>query len=80
MTKQMAAPDLKILLIGATGQLGGDLIRNNPGYEFIAPDRQELDLARPAEAARSSGKRARSAAAWAARAKREPVLASAIFS
>ena len=51
MTKQMAAPDLKILLIGATGQLGGDLIRNNPGYEFIAPDRQELDLARPAEAA-----------------------------
>jgi dTDP-4-dehydrorhamnose reductase len=51
MTKQMAVSGLKILLIGATGQLGGDLIRNNPGYEIIAPDRRELDLARPAEAA-----------------------------
>lgn len=36
---------MKILLIGKTGQLGSDLIRNNPGHEIIAPDRDELDLA-----------------------------------
>lgn len=36
---------MKILLIGKTGQLGGDLIRNNPGYEVTAPGRDELDLA-----------------------------------
>jgi dTDP-4-dehydrorhamnose reductase len=37
---------MKILLIGATGQLGGDLIRNNPGHEIVAPPREQLDLAR----------------------------------
>jgi dTDP-4-dehydrorhamnose reductase len=42
---------MKILLIGATGQLGGDLIRNNPGHEILAPGRDQLDLARPGEAA-----------------------------
>jgi dTDP-4-dehydrorhamnose reductase len=42
---------MKILLIGATGQLGGDLIRNNPGHEILAPGREGLDLARPGEAA-----------------------------
>lgn len=42
---------MKILLIGATGQLGGDLLRNNPGHEIVAPARAELDLARPGEAA-----------------------------
>ena len=42
---------MKILLIGATGQLGGDLIRNNPGHEIVAPGRDVLDLARPGEAA-----------------------------
>lgn len=36
---------MKLLLIGATGQLGGDLIRNNPGHDIAAPDRRELDLA-----------------------------------
>ncbi len=36
---------MKVLLIGKTGQLGGDLIRNNPGYEIIAPDRDDLDIA-----------------------------------
>ncbi len=41
---------MKILLIGATGQLGGDLLRNNPGHEMVAPSRHALDLARPAEA------------------------------
>ena len=29
---------MKILLIGATGQLGGDLARNNPGHEIVAPE------------------------------------------
>ena len=43
---------MKILLIGATGQLGGDLLRNNPGHEIIAPGREALDLARQGEAAR----------------------------
>lgn len=42
---------MKILLIGATGQLGGDLLRNNHGHEIVAPPREELDLARPGEAA-----------------------------
>ena len=43
---------MKILLIGRTGQLGGDLLRNNPGHEIVAPSRDELDLGRPGEAAR----------------------------
>jgi dTDP-4-dehydrorhamnose reductase len=47
---------VKILLIGATGQLGGDLLRNNAGHEIVAPTRQELDLARPGEAAQLIGK------------------------
>ena len=42
---------MKILLIGATGQLGSDLLRNNPGHEIAAPGRGQLDLARPGEAA-----------------------------
>jgi dTDP-4-dehydrorhamnose reductase len=37
---------MKILLIGSTGQLGGDLLRNNPGHEIVAPDRTRLDLER----------------------------------
>ncbi len=41
---------MKILLIGASGQLGGDLLRNNPGHEIVAPGRDVLDLSRPAEA------------------------------
>lgn len=44
---------MKILLIGVTGQLGSDLVRNNPGHEIHAPSRAELDLARPGEAARA---------------------------
>jgi len=44
---------MKILLVGATGQLGGDLVRNNPGHEIIAPSRDSLDLIRPGEAARA---------------------------
>jgi dTDP-4-dehydrorhamnose reductase len=43
---------VKILLIGRTGQLGGDLLRNNSGHEIVAPSREELDLGRPGEAAR----------------------------
>jgi dTDP-4-dehydrorhamnose reductase len=43
---------MKILLIGATGQLGGDLLRNNPGHAITAPGREQLDLARHGEAAR----------------------------
>jgi dTDP-4-dehydrorhamnose reductase len=32
---------MKILLIGKTGQLGGDLIRNNSGHEIHAQSRDE---------------------------------------
>jgi dTDP-4-dehydrorhamnose reductase len=38
---------MKILLIGATGQLGGDILRNNQAHEIQAPDRKALDLSRP---------------------------------
>lgn len=37
---------MKLLVIGATGQLGADLIRNNPGHQIYAPNRSELDLTR----------------------------------
>jgi dTDP-4-dehydrorhamnose reductase len=42
---------MKLLLIGATGQLGGDLLRNNTKHEIHAPGRDELDLARPDQVA-----------------------------
>jgi dTDP-4-dehydrorhamnose reductase len=35
---------MQILLIGGSGQLGSDLIRNNPGHRIVAPDRKELDV------------------------------------
>ena len=35
---------MKILLIGKTGQLGGDILRNNKKHEIHAPDRTELDI------------------------------------
>jgi dTDP-4-dehydrorhamnose reductase len=35
---------MKILLVGKTGQLGSDLLRNNRDHEIIAPDRTELDI------------------------------------
>jgi len=37
---------MRMLLIGRTGQLGGDLLRLNPGHEIAAPDRGELDITR----------------------------------
>jgi dTDP-4-dehydrorhamnose reductase len=36
---------MRVLLIGKTGQLGGDLLHNNPGHEIIAPGHDELDIA-----------------------------------
>ena len=42
---------MKILLIGASGQLGGDLLRNNDGHDIVAPDRNALDLANPSQVA-----------------------------
>lgn len=38
---------MKLLLIGVTGQLGGDLLRNNTRHKIYAPGRDELDLSRP---------------------------------
>lgn len=38
---------MRILLIGRTGQLGGDLLRNGAGHEWIAPGRDEIDVERP---------------------------------
>lgn len=43
---------MKVLLIGKTGQLGGDLLRNNPGHEIVAPGRHILDIADGAATAR----------------------------
>jgi dTDP-4-dehydrorhamnose reductase len=42
---------MRILLIGATGQLGGDLLRNNPGHDIAAPGRGQLDLTQPGQVA-----------------------------
>jgi dTDP-4-dehydrorhamnose reductase len=38
---------MRLLLIGRTGQLGGDLLRLQRGHEVVAPERGELDLTRP---------------------------------
>lgn len=38
---------MRILLIGGTGQLGGDLVRNNTDHDLIVPDREALDVVRP---------------------------------
>ena len=38
---------MKLLLIGRTGQLGGDLLRNGEGHDWIAPGRDELDVEHP---------------------------------
>lgn len=38
---------MRILLIGKTGQLGGDLLRNGAAHRIDAPDRTELDLRSP---------------------------------
>ena len=40
---------MRILLIGATGQLGGDLIRNCGVHEIVAPGREELDIGMPGQ-------------------------------
>ncbi len=37
---------MRILLIGGSGQLGGDLLRRAQGHEMTAPDRSELDVTR----------------------------------
>lgn len=42
---------MRLLLIGASGQLGGDLLRNNQEHEILAPPREQLDLARPDDVA-----------------------------
>jgi len=42
---------MKVLLIGAAGQLGGDLLRNNVDLEINAPGREELDLSRSEQSA-----------------------------
>ena len=38
---------MKILLIGKTGQLGSDILRNNTNHEIYAPDRTILDIGSP---------------------------------
>lgn len=40
---------MKILLIGKTGQLGGDLLRRASSHEIVAPGREELDVTNPEE-------------------------------
>src|SRR5215475_8167685 len=43
---------MRVLLIDASGQLGQDLLTNNPSHEIVAPSRHELDLARPDQISR----------------------------
>lgn len=38
---------MRILLIGGTGQLGGDLVRNNTVHELFVPCREALDVIHP---------------------------------
>jgi dTDP-4-dehydrorhamnose reductase len=38
---------MRILLIGKTGQLGGDILRNNKARDIYAPDRKTLDICSP---------------------------------
>ena len=38
---------MRILLIGRTGQLGGDLLRNGRDHEMVAPGREVLDVINP---------------------------------
>ena len=38
---------MRILLIGRTGQLGSDLMRNGGQHDIVAPERSELDITRP---------------------------------
>jgi dTDP-4-dehydrorhamnose reductase len=38
---------MRILLIGATGQLGGDLVRNRGLHALTAPRREDLDITKP---------------------------------
>ena len=42
---------MKALLIGRTGQLGGDILKCNTQFEIAAPDRSELDITRPDQVA-----------------------------
>ncbi len=43
---------MKILLIGGSGQLGGDLLRNNADHEIVAPPRAQLDVEKSADVQR----------------------------
>ena len=43
---------MKILLIGASGQLGADILRNNPGHAVQAPSHSELDVVNAGDAIR----------------------------
>lgn len=42
---------MRMLLIGRTGQLGGDLLRENRDFQVVAPERAELDVTRPGDIA-----------------------------
>ncbi len=46
---------MKILLIGKTGQLGSDLLRNNPGHEIYAPAEDLFDITMPEAVEREIG-------------------------
>jgi dTDP-4-dehydrorhamnose reductase len=42
---------MRMLLIGRTGQLGGDLLRENRDFDIAAPERGELDITRSGDIA-----------------------------
>ena len=47
---------MRILLIGGSGQLGADLLRNDHGHQIAAPDRGELDITRPEQVRAAIGR------------------------
>src|SRR5258706_11039085 len=47
---------MRLLLIGRTGQLGGDVLREGAGHEWIAPGREELDVEKPEQVAAAIAK------------------------
>src|SRR5689334_658587 len=40
---------MRLLIIGRTGQLGSDLLRNGGWHEIAAPERAELDIVQPGQ-------------------------------
>jgi dTDP-4-dehydrorhamnose reductase len=52
----MSAPFERVVIVGATGQLGRELLHAFADCDLVAPSRADLDLARPGELATALGR------------------------